>query len=998
MEKLFGIPLAQLAVVLVVLVVIAVAIVGVLALRNRIFFKLGVRNVARRRGRTALIVLGLMLGTAIISAALSTGDTMSSTIRSLVVGALGHTDEIVSVKGADTEEFESGASESVGYFDESQFVLVKQAAAGEPLIDGVAPAIMEPVAVQDVTSEQNEPRVMLFASDASELEGFAPIVGPGGAHLSLASLEPGEVYLTDEAAEELSAAAGDELRVFAGGTLAEVRVSAVVEFDGHGGEGPAMLMPLEAAQSLLGREGLIMHVLVSNVGDDLSGAAHSDDVVAALRPTVAELGLQIDPIKQDALDLADDVGTIFMSFFTTFGSFSIVAGILLIFLIFVMLAGERRSEMGISRAVGTQRRHLVQMFLFEGLAYDLVAAAVGALLGLGVAYGMVLAMAAAFGSAFEIDIRHDLNPQSLIVAYTLGVLLTFLVVVASAWRVSRLNIVSAIRNLPERAKARGRSRRLWVLALLAAILGVFVAASGVSQEQATPWYLGVSIVIIALMPLLRGLGVPDRVAYTFGGLALVVWWLLPLGTFDALLPDLGVDFTIFILGGLMVVIGAVWVLMYNADLVLGTIASVLGRVRGLAPILRLAIAHPLKSRFRTGMVIALFTLVVLTLTVGTTTSGAFNDAFDDQSSFAGGFDIRAVSAPISPIDNIHGSIAGSDAVSSIDFDTTAGQATVFAQAHQTRTANNFETYPVLGFEPGFLVNTDYGLGARAEGYASDAEVWQAMASEQGLAVIDALAVQRRDNFNFGVAPAFQLEGFYLEDETFTPVPVQIRDPETNTTIDLLVIGVLRDTVAPFMTGLSTSRATLEPFGAKARPDTYWFQIAPELDATEMATRLESAFLANGLEAEAMADSLDDQVGASRTFNWIIQGFMGLGLIVGVAGLGVITARSVVERRKEIGVLRSIGFRRQMVQLSFLVESTFIAVTAIVVGAGLGLIMARNVIVDASSSPSYENIAFAPPWMNLAIIFGAVYIAALATTLIPARRASRIPPAEALRYE
>ena len=61
--------------------------------------------------------------------------------------------------------------------------------------------------------------------------------------------------------------------------------------------------------------------------------------------------------------------------------------------------------------------------------------------------------------------------------------------------------------------------------------------------------------------------------------------------------------------------------------------------------------------------------------------------------------------------------------------------------------------------------------------------------------------------------------------------------------------------------------------------------------------------------------------------------MGLGLIVGVAALGVISARAVVERRQQIGVLRAIGFRRGMVQLSFLLESSFIALTAIVVGTG-----------------------------------------------------------------
>jgi putative ABC transport system permease protein len=106
----------------------------------------------------------------------------------------------------------------------------------------------------------------------------------------------------------------------------------------------------------------------------------------------------VKTVKQDAIEAADEAGSAFMAFFTTFGSFSIAAGILLIFLIFVMLAAERRGELGIARAIGTRRGHLTEMFTFEGAAYDLVAAAVGAILGAIVAYGMVLLMARAFGA------------------------------------------------------------------------------------------------------------------------------------------------------------------------------------------------------------------------------------------------------------------------------------------------------------------------------------------------------------------------------------------------------------------------------------------------------------------------------------------------------------------------------------------------------------------------------------------------------------------------
>ena len=86
---------------------------------------------------------------------------------------------------------------------------------------------------------------------------------------------------------------------------------------------------------------------------------------------MTSLDLEVDNTKQDALATADTAGASFMSFFTTFGSFSIAAGILLIFLIFVMLAAERRGELGHRSCGRDARRHLVQMFVYEGVGYDL---------------------------------------------------------------------------------------------------------------------------------------------------------------------------------------------------------------------------------------------------------------------------------------------------------------------------------------------------------------------------------------------------------------------------------------------------------------------------------------------------------------------------------------------------------------------------------------------------------------------------------------------------
>src|SRR5215467_11705418 len=98
MQKIFGIPADSLFLALVVAVAASLAVIAVLAARNSIFLRLALRNGIRRGARTALIVLGLMLGTTIISAALITGDTMSTTIRSAVVYGAGDIDEIVQAK------------------------------------------------------------------------------------------------------------------------------------------------------------------------------------------------------------------------------------------------------------------------------------------------------------------------------------------------------------------------------------------------------------------------------------------------------------------------------------------------------------------------------------------------------------------------------------------------------------------------------------------------------------------------------------------------------------------------------------------------------------------------------------------------------------------------------------------------------------------------------------------------------------------------------------
>ena len=126
-----------------------------------------------------------------------------------------------------------------------------------------------------------------------------------------------------------------------------------------------------------------------------------------------------------------------------------------------------------------------------------------------------------------------------------------------------------------------------------------------------------------------------------------------------LLGELKTNFSIFILGGLMIVIGATWAIMYNADILLGALERV---ARALPPHRadsqdgrRVSAAKRVPDR----VALAMFTLVVFTLVVGAITTGSFQNGFNDLDEFGGGFHVRATTSPVSPLTAMETALASS---------------------------------------------------------------------------------------------------------------------------------------------------------------------------------------------------------------------------------------------------------------------------------------------------------------------------------------------------
>jgi putative ABC transport system permease protein len=1125
MNSLFGLSMNTLMAILLGAFLIVTALTAVLALRNRLFFKLGLRNLPRRRAQTTLIIFGLMLSTVIFTSAFGAGDSLSHSGRVQATSSLGAVDETITLGNLDGASGRRADTPIADYFPAGLASRVR-AGVAPGTVDGVVGIAQESVPLTDLTSRQTKNAAQLLGVPATYPSAFGPLTTIGGDTVTLPQLGVGQIYLSKTMADRLNAHAGDQVRIYLANAPVHVTVRAVLQSSYLTGY-TDLLLPLSRMQALTGKTGQVNRILISNTGDVLGGAALSDTVaarvrsllgndraitgvntllatpaaraalaqritaltrqgadagqVAKLRSLARQIGMpgisddlrqlltdseitdilgtlgtaglgntltselhQVSPYvvhtdKQNALAEADLIGSVFTTVFITFGLFSISAGIALIFLIFVMLAAERRAEMGMARAVGTKRRHLIQQFLFEGYSYDLGAALVGVALGVLVDIALTAVISALVGQ-YGVSVQWYVEPRSLVISFCLGALITFLTVAISAGRVSRLTIVTAIRDLPDDLRLSGsvgaafrrpltdlrqagrRIRRGRVIGALLALSAapwhlltafrVFISRGplllalcpllinmGISQKELWPFNIGISLGLIGAAMLLRwilgGLRVAERIrnriGFSLAGMVLVVFWLLP---FDAFRSDLTFDIEMFFISGLFLILGGVWTMMYNIDLIVTGVLWVAGGIGRLTPIVRMAVSYPLQQRFRTGMTMFMFSLVLFSLVVQLVVSSSFAGEALNVNQSAGGYDAWGVSGSTNPIQHLGTRVAGNP-----DLRTRVGavgelspmRVDIYQPTAKGQTWNTGDRAAVA--DTAYLAGNRSPLQVRAAGYSDDAQVWAALRTHPGLAVISGEMVADKPGDGGTV------NGVTYADHTFKPFPISLRDP-AGRLIPVTVIGVLDDRSA-YGLGLNfdvyTSRRTLAAAHVPLPADPiYLFRAAPGQDVHAMALALGSAFLSNGLDMTEARHLYNTDRAAQTGFENMLAAFMALGLVVGIAALGVVAFRSVVERRRQIGMMRALGFRRGMIRVGFLMESSFITLLGTLTGVVLGLVLSWNLVAYFAKTEPGLNLTI--PWMELILIILGVYLASLLTTYLPADQASRVFPAEALQYE
>ena len=809
----------------------------------------------------------------------------------------------------------------------------------------------------------------------------------------------------------------------------------------------------------------------------------------------------LEPLsKQTVVNAAAVGGTAFTGVFSLFGFFSILAGIILIVMIFVMLAAERRSELGIARAVGMQRGQLVQMFVTEGLIYDLFAAAIGVALGLAVSYAMVGFIGGLFNDvagmaddqlngANLFRFRFTVIPSTIIIGYCLGVLFTFAVVTFASYRVSRLNIIAAIRDLPESSFSRKTSRWGQLFGLIGSLLlimaGLYVVLSGTGDVmttltdlitgqmaltelalELTRTLLGATLFIAGfaflLGQILRWCAIRDetrqRVVYSIIGIALLILWVTPwyrvwslfFGESQALFQqDPALVIISFVISGPLIILGAILTIMYNANSLIWIINGLLRVLphtisSQLASVLRTAIAYPLNARFRTGMAMLLFSMIIATVVIMSVVIQATQTVIEPNSENSAGFEIQ-VDPTLLSLFNPTASLA--EEMNRLpDFPTERIQAVgqvarqqvditelqvAGADGDTAATRTN-----LTGINDGYLQQAEqyYTFQMRAPGYETDAAIWEALRNRDDVAIVNQGMValnaedlvdrqefddylRRRGGGRRGPGAGWRtrlrwLPGFTLEDETMPEIELGLlasQEDDGNILTGLLngnpatepitvqVIGVLSDQSRLIDGSVQVNERLLTRLmGVPVTPERFYVKAMPGEDVRAVAQAVEGAFVSGGLNATVIAEAFAAGQAVTRGVLRLFQGFLALGLLVGMAALGVISSRAVVERRQQVGMLRAIGYQSNMVAFSFVLEASFIAFCGLGIGTLTGIALGQNVVGELFSAISGETIPI--PWRQIGGILASAYAISLLTTILPALQAARIYPAEALRYD
>ena len=967
------------------LILIVIALTFIYAYRYKTLSKMSMRNAFRRKMTMLLIVAGSLTGTAFIVGSFAMNDSFQYFMYSGIRKNLGTIDEIVSPKSS--------------YFKPQTLDNLIGTLSTSTYVDSILPiAVKETVAAPKGKIRSLDPRAITTVSfigvDPLKLRQFG-----GGKDFPSVSLKGNEVVIGQAVADYLRVKVGDTIEALSNplqmmfGTPPTFKIvgvapqEGVIGYQGIKGFSLPIFVTSEQIKHFFGID-QYNQLLISNKGDYLSGVRYTSEVDEAIRKT-SDDSVKIDNAKKNQIKAvsSQQIGKLFI----LLSSFAIAAGALLIVNIYTMLADERKSSLGTLRAIGFSRRKTGFILYFEGFVYSLIASFVGSFVGLAVAWFMVSKFSGFFSTVtselsnmFSMQSSNFLfhfNLISLVYGFSLGMIIPLVVLTFMALKIGRLNIVKAIRNIPDNPFE--NRRRMLYFVLFFFVVFIALAIFGSMAVDAFVMYTGVIGAVFVFPSFFK----KGRVKKYVGNFAALFSIVFSFASNQIPYVQSASENSLWFLGlkSFSILLAALFFLSYNLE-VFSKIFTKFSTPSLRAPF-KLALAETSQNKRRTGMTIAMYAIVIFVISLMTIIpySQVVQIQSGERTVFQG---YDAVGLPMSG--NLKVTKTDISRMNYVSYHATASMVSV---RYAINGHSEKQVYQMVNTNEKFLKGSAFKIDHSIPEIKNMDSLWSYLKLHPGsvasfglprVNVGDSVEISKEGNFSFNFESGAPQE----MELTFSR---SLKNPKK-----FRVVATFEsDGITAFPGGFYTTVKTMKDAFGSLKPSNNFLlvKLAGNTEA-EKSQNFEKflAFLKTrfsmGIFSKQMVDVFSTTI---MSFVNIINSFLYFGLFVGIVGLAILILKTLHERRRTIGILKAIGFTKRKVFSSFFIETNFVVILGILSGFFAGWITSYMIYV----SLNLGNMLI--PWgqiLGLAFVF---YLISILATLLPIRKASSLPPAEVLRY-
>lgn len=834
------------------------------------------RSLVGHKLRLALSTLAITLAVAFVSGSLVFTNLLNAAFTNILKGTLA--DVNVALTGTYNQSLTGPVNQ------EARLTPVNLTAIGG--VPGVA-SVTGVITVFDTYATDSSGRVIGTPGAMSVTSNwFTAPAADGGRGIVLRSghepREAGEIVVDPGTLEKSGHQLGDTMRVqLPKGTIDKTIVGTADWGDAGGSAGASYLfLTTPEMQHLFAddKDVYLVGWVTAKPGEDA-------DTLATRVAGVLPSGFEAVSARAASEAQASVIGSS-LSFLTTFllvfAGIAVLVASFLIVNTFTILVAQRGRELALLRAVGAKRRQVRASVLAEALVVGVIAASVGLVLGLGLAWA-IKAFFAQIG--FDLGtIAPTLTWQAVAASYLVGVVVTVVAALVPATTASRMPPVVAMTG--ELARPTRSIDRSGVAGVIALVAGVVLLVLGGWSGWSAKWYLVGIGAVLALVG--TALGTP----------------------------------------------------LLGRPIVLG-LGRLFRRTNGQVGVLaeRNALRSPRRLAATASALTVGLTLVTTVAVLGSSASATIRASVEEG--LRGDLQISSVFGTPFPqrIADDAGAVSGVGAVHWLK----TGQVTV-----------NGDRTNLTGMLPDAFdkVIAQTMVEGRFPG-AGEAAISDYRANRSGWKVGDSLTVT-----GVGGEPAtLRIVGRFENPAGVRVGGIVVSEDELHALTPVDVVSVA-----------SVNLASGADAAAVRDSLTRIVEAEPNLRITDTAQ---------------WADQQVDQVSGALN---LLYALLGLALVIAVLGIVNTLALAVIERTREIGLMRAIGLTRR--QLRWMV--TLEAVTIAVVGSGLGVLLGLLcgvVVRQAASADGLSRLAI--PWLEVVVfvlLAGAVGIIA---SVWPARRAARL---------